>query len=1034
MPKNSSANQALFSQKLLRLIALAGMFGLLTACDVAPVLDGTATLSANHDSASTQQTSAVNINVLANDTGLDDVPLVISIEQAVINGFTVVEANNTITYTPNSTYDGIDTFTYRVTDKDGDTATATVSVTVSEVDRTVATLSANHDSVSTDQGTPINISVLANDTGLDDVPLLLSIEQVAIKGSTIIEANNTITYTPNGTYAGLDTFTYRVTDKDGDTATATVSVTVSAVGGTITAIPSANNDSVSTDQGTSININVLANDTGLDDAPLEVSIEQVATNGSIFVEANNTITYTPSGTYAGLDTFIYRIKDKDGDTATATVSVTVSGVGGVATPAANNDSVSTDQVTPININVLANDTGLDDAPLVVSIEQVATKGSINVEANNTITYTPNGTYAGLDTFTYRVTDKDGDIATATVSVTVSAVGGVASPAANNDSVSTDQVTPINISVLANDTGLDDAPLVVSIEQVATKGSTNVEANNTITYTPNGTYAGLDTFTYRVTDKDGDIATATVSVTVSAVGGVASPAANNDSVSTDQVTPINISVLANDTGLDDAPLVVSIEQVATKGSTNVEANNTITYTPNGTYVGLDTFTYRVTDKDGDTATATVSVTVGITLEVSEPSLSNYKWSTLTVPSRVYIDRLYTYFSIPSAYLGIQSLQTANDDKGKSGSEFLSFTVNKTVDVYVGHADNDTERSGWLSTWEWTGDTLGTTDRTLYLYKKVFASGTVTLPSNASSVYGSMYVVLIEGNDDEPGSGIAIPSVNDDSASTNQVAPTNINVLANDTGLDDAPLAVSIEQVATNGSTTVEADNTITYTPNGTYVGLDTFIYRVTDKDGDTAIATVSVTVSASGTAIPSANNDSVSTDQGTPININVLANDTGLDDVPLMVAIVQAAVGGTTAIESNNTITYAPNGTFAGTDMFIYSVTDANDDIATATVNLSVSCETCANVNVTFSWNANSVSDYVLGYRVYTGTTLDTATTEISNLVVGSSGFDAAAPSITYDAWNELGLSKGDALCFRLKAYNGVGISDFSTGVCDVIPN
>ncbi len=122
-------------------------------------------------------------------------------------------------------------------------------------------------------------------------------------------------------------------------------------------------------------------------------------------------------------------------------------------------------------------------------------------------------------------------------------------------------------------------------------------------------------------------------------------------------------------------------------------------------------------------------------------------------------------------------------------------------------------------------------------------------------------------------------------------------------------------------------------------------------------------------------------------------------------------------------------------MFIYSVTDADGDMATATVTVNVNCTTCATgVNLTYGWNANPDSDSVLGYRVYTGSTLATAATEISNLTVGDSGFDATTPSVSYDAWNDLGLNKGDAVCFRLQAYNSAGSSDFSAGICDVIPN
>jgi len=622
-------------------------------------------------------------------------------------------------------------------------------------------------------------------------------------------------------------------------------------------------------------------------------------------------------------------------------------------------------------------------------------------------------------------------------------GGGTTPFANDDSRSTDQTTTINIAVLANDTGLDDAPLTVKVVQAPTGGSTTVEANNTITYVPNGTFVGTDTFTYSVTDIDDDMATAVVNLTVNSNtgGGTTTPFANDDSRSTDQTTTINIAVLANDTGLDDAPLTVKIVQAPTGGSTTVEANNTITYVPNGTFVGTDTFTYSVTDIDDDLATATVNLTVSssLSLEVSTTVPNTYEWGTLTTGSVVYIDRSYTYSDIPSSYLGMQYLRTANDDKTSSGNTFLSFTVNKTVDVYVGHANVENNRPSWLDTWTWTNDTLVTTDRTLYLYKKIFSAGTVSLSGNENGGNSSsMYVVLVDDNSNNSVGGIATPSANSDSASTNQATPINIAVLANDAGLDDAPLTIKIVQAPTGGSTTIETNNTITYTPDDTFVGTDTFTYSVTDIDGDMATAAVNLTVGSGtggGAATPIANDDSSSTDQTTAINIDVLTNDTGLDDTPLTVNIVQAPAVGSTIVEANNTITYTPNGTFVGEDMFTYSVTDTDGDMAIATVNLTVNCMICAaGVNVTFSWDPNPTTDFVLGYRVYTGSTLATATMEVSNLTVGSNGFDATAPSLNYDAWNDLGLEKGDTVCFRLKAYNSVGSSDFSTGICGDIPN
>jgi len=134
---------------------------------------------------------------------------------------------------------------------------------------------------------------------------------------------------------------------------------------------------------------------------------------------------------------------------------------------------------------------------------------------------------------------------------------------------------------------------------------------------------------------------------------------------------------------------------------------------------------------------------LALELSTPAPSNYVWGTLAFGSNVYVDRTYTYTTVPSAYLGLQYLQTANDDKTSTGSGFLSFAINKTADVYVGHVNIETNRPAWLDSWAWTGDTLVTTDRTLYLYKQTFIAGTVTLSGNESGA--SMYVILTKDAD-------------------------------------------------------------------------------------------------------------------------------------------------------------------------------------------------------------------------------------------------------------------------------------------------
>src|SRR5205823_446005 len=138
------------------------------------------------------------------------------------NGSTVVNSDNTITYTPDNEFNGTDTFTYTVTDTEGDTATATVTVTVKDKEAPTATT----DSASTSDNTPTDpLHLLPTRRSSDLTPVTVTAGNGS-NGSTVVNSDNTITYTPDNEFNGTDTFTYTVTDTEGDTATATVTVTV----------------------------------------------------------------------------------------------------------------------------------------------------------------------------------------------------------------------------------------------------------------------------------------------------------------------------------------------------------------------------------------------------------------------------------------------------------------------------------------------------------------------------------------------------------------------------------------------------------------------------------------------------------------------------------------------------------------------------------------------------------------------------------------------------------------------------------------
>jgi hypothetical protein len=133
----------------------------------------------------------------------------------------------------------------------------------------------------------------------------------------------------------------------------------------------------------------------------------------------------------------------------------------------------------------------------------------------------------------------------------------------------------------------------------------------------------------------------------------------------------------------------------------------------------------------------TATLGITNTVVA-SGKTYVWDELEFPKPVYIDRSYTYSTIPAKYDGLQYLMTANDDKSATSSLLITFDVNQDVTVYVAYAGSTLP--SWLADWTDTGDDLGTTDRNLRVYSKDFLKGTVSLGNNGSAP--SMYTVIVE----------------------------------------------------------------------------------------------------------------------------------------------------------------------------------------------------------------------------------------------------------------------------------------------------
>ncbi|MCK5919233.1 MAG: tandem-95 repeat protein, partial [Cocleimonas sp.] len=233
---------------------------------------------------------------------------------------------------------------------------------------------------------------------------------------------------------------------------------------------------------------------------------------------------------------------------------------------------------------------------------------------------------GEDSFTYTIIDKDKGRATATVVVTIDADN--IPPIALNDVATTTQNKAVELLVLLNDSDPDGNKTDLSIVSFTqgVKGMVTKTSDNRLSYSPDVNKKGVDDFTYTIEDKEGAQATAKVNITIE-VENIA-PIAVNDSVATNENTPIDISVLLNDSdpdGKNSNLSIISFSQ-AEKGVVTKTNSSKLTYTPNKNETEGSSFTYTIGDKGGATATAVVTVIVNRLVnqapEITTMSTVNY----------------------------------------------------------------------------------------------------------------------------------------------------------------------------------------------------------------------------------------------------------------------------------------------------------------------------------------------------------------------------------------------------------------------------
>ncbi len=244
----------------------------------------------------------------------------------------VLNSDGTYTFTPGDNFTGTLVYTYTVCDNGTpqacDTATLTIEV-LPLPEPGENTVTANHDTATTEEGQPVAINVVANDFDMESNTFTVTTNTNPTNGTVVNNGDGTFTYTPNPGFEGIDTFTYTICDDQTPAACDTATVTVTVLPDNGENDTYANDDAFNGNQGTPITGSVLTNDTDPEGNIQTVIGNTNPANGTVVMNPEGAFTYTPTNpNFSGTDQFTYTVCDNGTPQAcdTATVYITVNPV------------------------------------------------------------------------------------------------------------------------------------------------------------------------------------------------------------------------------------------------------------------------------------------------------------------------------------------------------------------------------------------------------------------------------------------------------------------------------------------------------------------------------------------------------------------------------------------------------------------------------------------------------------------------------------------------------------------------------------
>jgi VCBS repeat-containing protein len=817
---------------------------------------------ANDDSFTGDEGGTITDFVTGSDAENDPLTFILVSGPMYAASFTL-NPDGTFTYVHDGSENHSDGFTFKVNDGSVDSNVATVVIALNAVNDAPE---ADDDSFTIDEGAVLNGNVTGSDPDGDSLTYVL-VSGPMYYTSFILNPDGSFVYDHDGSETMQTTFTFKAYDGFLYSEEATITINITPVNDA----PVADDDVFTLDEGATLNDWATGSDAEND--PLTFILVSGPSNAASFtLNPDGSFTYVHDGSETVSDSFTFKVNDGELDSNVATISLTITPVN--EAPTADDDSFTVDEGGTENGTATGSDPDGDTLTYIL-VDGPSYADYFEFNPDGSYVYTHDGSENFSDSFTFKVSDGLEESAVATITITINPVNDA--PVADDDDFTLDEGATLNENASGSDAEND--PLTFILVDDVQYGTLTLNPDGSFEYIHDGSENFSDSFTFKVNDGEYDSNVATITLTITPVNDT--PTANDDGFAVNEGGTYDGTATGSDPDGDDLEFILVSDVVY--GTLTFNADGTFTYIHDDSENFSDSFTFKVNDGTVDSNVATIDILIN---PVNEgPTAADSAFTVLEggthignligedpdgpILQFVLVDDVtegtlvfnangtYTYTHDGGPATADSFTFSVTDGQLTSGLYTVAITITQlnaapistpdavTVDEggFIEDRVNGTDPDGDPIIYILVGDV---TNGTLILN----ANGTYRYDHNGSETTADSFSYRV--SDGRRLSAISVVTitinpVNEAPVAVNGELETEFETAVNGSlvslisDVDSTTFAYILVTDVQNGTLTLNADGTFTYTPDAGFDGEDSFTFKANDGELDSNVATFTITV-------------------------------------------------------------------------------------------------------------------------------------------------------------------------------------------------